>query len=113
MKKTAHNVLLINQFGNSISGRESIRLVFRNTLKKTKVFTLDFKGIHFISRSASHELLTSLKKYSDVKLINTSGETKKMLATVTASLSKPRAKRKQLETIKFKNLSDFRNFLAT
>lgn len=106
-------VLLFEKFGNSIAGRESIRLIFRTNLKNTNCFTIDFSDIQFISRSAAHELITSLSKHSEVKVINAKGEVKKMLTAVETSLSKPRKERKQLKTLRFNNLTDFRNFLAT
>ncbi|MBS9523308.1 STAS domain-containing protein [Litoribacter ruber] len=110
------NIRLSTFYADSISNRESIRIIF-DKVSEVDNFSVDFENIDFISRAAAHELAVYLERYQNrgksISLLNVAPSVNQMLETVAESKKVDYKKATFIERISFKNENEMEAYLLS
>ena len=97
MKTTEKNITisLAKTFEQSVTSRSAIVNLFRFDSEKVHSVKVDFEDIVFISRSATHQLITEKRKLEkeniQVTFVKINSEIEKMIDAVIKAVDKPKA----------------------
>jgi hypothetical protein len=80
-------ISLVGFLGSSISFRSSVASLVAQLKKSCPGgFTLDFSGVEFITRSATHQFLLEKKNFSEIGFVNQSDDIEKMFDIVRKTM---------------------------
>lgn len=112
--KEMKEIKVLNITGNQINGRSIVSSLF---VEKADKYVLDFTDVFFISRSASHELLTTIDNLKDrdveVKLTNLSLSVKRMIKRVDVSRKSGEKLATLVNRLSFKSSTELDNFILS
>lgn len=114
--KPVKKIELSHLFDRQISGRSAVDSVF-SSLEGVHHLVLDFSSIQFISRSAAHQLISTIDLLQNnkitVELISLELEVEKMLSTVRKSIEKPKKLATYVEFLTFSNEVELEKFILS
>ncbi|MHA7131831.1 STAS domain-containing protein [Algoriphagus namhaensis] len=114
--KPIKKIQLSTLFDNQISGRSAVDSIF-SSLEGVHHFILDFSSIRFISRSAAHQLISTMdllqKNRVTVELLSLDPEVERMLSRVRKSIEKPTKLATYVEFLSFSSEKEMEKFMMS
>ena len=112
--KEMKEIKIIHITGNQINGRSIVASLF---LEKESAYKLNFEGITFISRSAAHELLTTIDKLKEnnveVKIVNITFSIGRMIKQVDFSRKTGEKLATFVNRLNFNTTAELDNFILS
>jgi anti-anti-sigma regulatory factor len=114
--KPIKNIELSKVFDSQISGRSAVDSIF-SSLEGVHHLILDFSSIQFISRSAAHQLISTIdllqKNRVTVELLSLEPEVERMLSKVRKSIEKPTKLATYVEFLTFSSEKEMDKFILS
>lgn len=114
--KPVKKIELSQLFDSQLSGRSAVDSIF-SSLEGVHHLVLDFSSIQFISRSAAHQLISTIdllqKNRVTVELNSLDQEVEKMLYKVRKSIEKPKKLATYVEFLSFSDEKELEKFVLS
>lgn len=110
-------IRLKDLYNESISSRDAVSLLFDRPFESKEIIEVDFSGIEFITRSATHQLLKEIQRVQEqfkavVLITSPNEEVKKMIKIVRESIANPAKKKSEVKQVALRNYAELEEFLS-